>query len=456
MWPSAIILAGLLSSEASSRLLQKRWLNGNSASGTTDPDVTSDCQYWANEISSDDTCAELESYFDITITDLKAWNPSLLRDYCILIEDWSYCVEGPDVTSTPSATSGASTTGKVTFTEVSDFVGSTTPISTAKIEPSTTTTVTTTATYSGGIPSPTQSGLISTCSAYYYVRSEDTCYDIQDVYRDFTLSEFYIWNPSIMSGCSGLEPDYYVCVGVASSSSASSTATSSSPYSPQRTGTAANCNNYYFVENGDSCSAILSEYEISIAELYSWNPSIGADCSTMEYGYYVCVGVSASGSTGSTGSTPAKTTTALATTTSIVTSTTTTSTSSGPSPTQSGITTSCVSYYEAEKDDSCWSITTEKYAYLNQTEFIEWNPALGPDCVDLWVGYYYCVATTSVQPMPDIVSTCTQYYLVQSGDSCYSIEQENSITSADFYAWNPDVGTDCGALWSGYFVCIGA
>ncbi|KAL4977418.1 hypothetical protein BDW66DRAFT_158791 [Aspergillus desertorum] len=377
--------------------------HGNSATGTTDPDVTSDCQYWANDIDSDDTCAEIESYFGITMTDLKAWDPSLQRDYCV------------------------------------DFVGLTTPVDTVTTKPSTTTTTTTTtkATYPGGIPSPTQSGLTSTCNAYYLVQNGDTCYDIQDIYGDFTLSEFYSWNPSISSGCSGLEPGYYVCVGMASTSTASSTASSTSPYSPQRTGTAANCTEYYFVRKGDSCSTILSEYDISIAEFYSWNPTVGSDCSTMEYGYYVCVGVSAS------------------TSISTVTSTAPTSTSSGPSPTQSGITSSCVTYYGAEEGDSCWLITTGKFAYLNETEFIEWNPAVGSGCADLWVGYYYCVATTAVQPMPDIIGTCTQYYLVQTGDSCYSIEQEHSITSTEFYTWNPDVGTDCSALWSGYYVCVG-
>jgi hypothetical protein len=67
---------------------------------------------------------------------------------------------------------------------------------------------------------------------------------------------------------------------------------------------------------------------------------------------------------------------------------------------------------------------------------------VGSDCANLWLGYYYCVANTDVQPMPDIVSTCTEYYLVQSVDSFYSIEQDYSITSTDFYTWNPAVGDD--------------
>jgi hypothetical protein len=34
-----------------------------------------------------------------------------------------------------------------------------------------------------------------TCYDYYYVQNGDTCYDIQDLYGDFTLSQFYTWNP---------------------------------------------------------------------------------------------------------------------------------------------------------------------------------------------------------------------------------------------------------------------
>lgn len=49
---------------------------------------------------------------------------------------------------------------------------------------------------------------------------------------------------------------------------------------------------YYLVKSGDSCSAILSEYNITLAQFYSWNPSVGSDCTTMLSGYYYCVGVS--------------------------------------------------------------------------------------------------------------------------------------------------------------------
>ncbi|PYI34514.1 LysM domain protein [Aspergillus indologenus CBS 114.80] len=408
-----LVLSCLLAQAVASPRLQKRWLNGDTATGTTDPDVTGDCEYWANDISATDTCAELETYFDATVAELHAWNPSLLEDYCVLIEGWSYCVEGPAVTVTAAATTLAAAT--------------------ATSASATTVTTTSTTTYSGGVPSPTQSGLVGTCNAYYYVKSTDTCYTIQDLYLDFTLNEFYTWNPSISTGCVGLEPGYYVCVGVTGGTSSIATATttasvsSSSPYQPQQTGLTSKCDDYYYVNEGDDCTAGLEEFDITMAEFYAWNPAVGSDCNTMEYGYYVCVGVPA----------------------------TTTATTTGPSPTQTGIITNCTTYYEATANDSCWSIVTEKYAYLTEAEFLAWNPAVGSDCTGLWAGYYYCVATTTVAPMPNTIDTCTTYYLVAEGDSCYSIEQAYGISAADFVEWNPAVGSSCASLWKGYYVCVG-
>ncbi|KAJ5710539.1 LysM domain protein [Penicillium malachiteum] len=412
-----LTISCLLAHATASTRIQRRWLNGDAATGTTDPDVTDNCEFWANDISSTDTCAELESYFDASITELHAWNPSLLEDYCVLIEGWSYCVEGPAVTTTAAVATGTAVQ-VVSFYEVSDFVTSTTAASTPSSS-GTATTTTVTATYSGGIPSPTQSGLTTSCTKYYYVENGDTCYTIQDLYLDFTLDEFYSWNPSISSGCVGLEIGYYVCVDAGVSTSATATAsTSTSPYEPQQTGIVSTCDDYYYVNEGDSCSEILEDYDITLAEFYSWNPSVGSTCSGMAYGYYVCVGIPGV-------------------------------------PTQTGISSDCVTYYEAVSGDSCWSIVTNDYPYLTEAEFIDMNPAVGSDCSDLWVGYDYCVATTSIEPMPGIISTCDSYYLVESGDSCYSIEQAYSITAAEFVEWNPDVGSSCASLWEDYYVCVG-
>lgn len=45
--------------------------------------------------------------------------------------------------------------------------------------------------------------------------------------------------------------------------------------------------------------------------------------------------------------------------------------------------------------------------------------------------------------VPNMASGCTGFYLVQSGDSCWSIETAYNIAASDFEAWNPAVGTNC-------------
>lgn len=48
-----------------------------------------------------------------------------------------------------------------------------------------------------GTPSPIQPGLISTCDAYYFVEAGDYCSAIVSKFGNFTLSQFYTWNPYV-------------------------------------------------------------------------------------------------------------------------------------------------------------------------------------------------------------------------------------------------------------------
>lgn len=131
------------------------------------------------------------------------------------------------------------------------------------------------------------------------------------------------------------------------------------------------------------------------------------------------------------------------------------STSSGaPGPTGSGTVADCEIYYKAQSGDSCWSIVNEKYTYLTQALLTKWNPSLGAECT-LIKDQYYCVAIKTAQPMPGTVDTCTRWHLAADGDGCWSIEQEYGISATQFNGWNPRVGSDCANLWLGYYVCVG-
>lgn len=67
-------------------------------------------------------------------------------------------------------------------------------------------------------------------------------------------------------------------------------------------------------------------------------------------------------------------------------------------------------------------------------------------------------STTSITtPSPvqsDIAANCDTFYQVISGDSCYVVASTYGITLANFYSWNPAVGSSCPNLDVGDYVCV--
>lgn len=49
------------------------WTNGPTATGPTDADLATSCDYFANDVASGDTCEMVEDYFGITETQFENW-----------------------------------------------------------------------------------------------------------------------------------------------------------------------------------------------------------------------------------------------------------------------------------------------------------------------------------------------------------------------------------------------
>ncbi|KAL2834838.1 hypothetical protein BJY01DRAFT_252812 [Aspergillus pseudoustus] len=169
---------------------------------------------------------------------------------------------------------------------------------------STTTTIASSTTTTGSsitTPTPIEPGMVDNCTAFHLVVSGDTCADIA-ADAGISLSDFVSWNPGVGSDCSGLWLDYYVCVGAGSVSSSSSSSTVSTttaattgnvvstptPYEP---GIPDDCVGFHLVVSGDTCAEIASDSGITLDDFYSWNPTVGTNCSGLWLGYYVCVGI---------------------------------------------------------------------------------------------------------------------------------------------------------------------
>ncbi|RAK98561.1 uncharacterized protein BO80DRAFT_412501 [Aspergillus ibericus CBS 121593] len=230
---------------------------------------------------------------------------------------------------------------------------------------------------------PEQTGIAANCDAYYVVQKNDTCASIVAAFGNFTLTQFYSWNPAVGSSCADLDAGYAVCIGTTSSTSASSqtgTATTTTLSGTLEPSTDPQCTKYHKVVEGDNCVSIEAEYDITAAEFLAWNPTVGATCESLWLGYLVCVDAPY---TTTSSATPAATSTSTATST---------VTSSVPAVEPSTVA-DCTEYHLVVDGDDCETI--EAQYDITAAEFNEWNPYVGTGCESLWLGYYVCVDAPS-------------------------------------------------------------
>lgn len=229
---------------------------------------------------------------------------------------------------------------------------------------------------------------------------------------------------------------------------------------PTQLGMVSNCNKFFFVPRDTSCSSVLHSAQISLADLFRWNPSVTADCSGLWAEVNVCVGV-AGGATMTTTPKPSTTTPA----------------GNGvqtPQPTQPGMVTNCAKFHWVAKGVSCSQITS--YQKISLADFVKWNPTVGSDCRTMQADVNVCVgligATTTTnkptttttsgngiqtpQPtQPGMVTNCKKFHWVAEGVTCSQIISYQKITLANFVKWNTGVGANCNTMWSGTNVCVG-
>jgi len=228
---------------------------------------------------------------------------------------------------------------------------------------------------------------------------------------------------------------------------ATKSSTSAKVPEPQQPGIVSNCKSYYLVEKGETCSEVAAKNKISLSDFLEWNPKTGTDCNALLANAYACVSVTETKGS-SSAKPPAK----------------------KYSPTQAGIAKNCAKYALVGKTTTCKSIETQnKLSFAN---FYKWNPAVGKHCQGLKKGYYVCVgvekAATPTPTTPEnvtgnkapspvqkgITKSCNEYHRVSKGDTCSAVASEFNVDLAEFYEWNPAVGSKCENLWAGYYYCV--
>ncbi|KAL4998532.1 hypothetical protein BDV10DRAFT_201217 [Aspergillus recurvatus] len=389
-----------------------------------DPDTTSYCTWWWDNDGSI-PCSDMPAFWGITLEEFLRWNPSITASCGNFLAEHSYCVEA--------------------FGEP---------------EPTSTTATTTT---TAGPPGETQPGQIETCNRWDLVQSGDSCDTFTAKYPGVTLEDLIAWNSEIGAQCQYLWVGYYICTGVSgftpTVTTTTATATSTNGVTtptPTQPGMVSNCDAFHLVEAGDSCATIASSNGITQAQFLEWNEGVGAGCSSLWLGYYVCVSTLDVDPTSTI-------TTATSTSTNGVTT---------PTPIRPGMVGNCDAFHMVVDGDGCTAIA-QQYG-ISMSQLVNYNPEVKADCSGLWLGYYVCVSIIGVEPTttitttstatngistptptrPGMVSNCDAFYNVQSGDECAVIARNHGISVNQLYTWNTQIGTDCSGLWAGYYVCV--
>ncbi|KXJ85378.1 hypothetical protein Micbo1qcDRAFT_128179 [Microdochium bolleyi] len=173
------------------------------------------------------------------------------------------------------------------------------------------------------------------------------------------------------------------------------------------------CSFSTFASQGDTCVSMANDWGISKAQFQLWNT---VDCNkALQAGKEYCLlweGDNPPGSSATTGPSPTSTATSASTSKPSTTTAPTTQPTGGsdaPSPTQDGIVSGCecsevrqachCKYHKAVSGDTCQGIVT-KYGGFTLAQFYTWNPAVGSSCGGLWLDYYYCVGVAGTPTGP--------------------------------------------------------
>ncbi|KAF5253349.1 hypothetical protein FANTH_1761 [Fusarium anthophilum] len=381
------------------------------------PGTTQSCASWYDNDGSL-PCELIPYAWNLSLEDLIRWNPSITAECGNFKEGFSYCIQEKEVPVPVSSTTTKFTTAPPSSTTL-------VPSKTTPTKPSTT------AVGGNGVetPNPIQPGMVSNCNKFYFVEQGDNCNAVSSKHG-ITLAQFTTWNPKLGTGCSGLWADVWVCVSVIGH-----TATPTQSTKPT---------------NGiETPSPIQAEnyYKLPLKDFYSWNPAVGTNCQSLLVDYWVCVSV-----VGWTAPTPTTPSNGITT----------------PTPIQTGMTKNCNKFHTIKSTTTCASI--QDYYKISFADFYAWNPAIGSTCTSLLVGYNVCVGIIGQQPSPTstgngittptpiqagMTKSCNKFHTIKSTTTCSSIQNYYKISFADFYAWNPAIGSKCTALWVDYNVCVG-
>lgn len=281
------------------------------------------------------------------------------------------------------------------------------------------------------------------CKHFHQVAADENCQTILGIYAYITEDQFFEWNPVLNGDCNGLWANNWYCVGAYDGNNNPMPPTVTATPSPIPTKSPNDCAAWYFTTDDDTCDIIVSIFgTFGLEDFTAWNPSVFDDCSDITQNTWYCVGKADTPTTRTSGApTPTE--------------------PAGEMPTQAGISGNCTAYWLVSEEDTCKSIAAANA--ITEESLKTWNQALGSECDGLKSDYYVCVSVDTYDPVttlpPTQVSTktsttqasittsgsqpittpspvrdgmasdCRRFYLMQSGDLCWSMAAAAGITT---------------------------
>ncbi|EWG47506.1 hypothetical protein FVEG_07588 [Fusarium verticillioides 7600] len=213
--------------------------------------TTKDCEKF-HFVKSTTTCASIEEYYNLPFTTFKSWNPAVGNKCQSLLANYWVCVKAkgwkPSTPTKPSKPANGIET-----------------------------------------PAMIQPGMTTSCNKFHEVKKTTTCASIQEYYK-ITMEQISKWNPAVGSKCTALWAGYSVCVEVIGQKpSPTKPSNGIKTPSPVQDGVTKSCKKFHMVQKTTTCASIQNYYKITMAQLYKWNPAIGAKCTNLWANYNVCV-----------------------------------------------------------------------------------------------------------------------------------------------------------------------
>ncbi|KAF2087247.1 carbohydrate-binding module family 50 protein [Saccharata proteae CBS 121410] len=132
----------------------------------------------------------------------------------------------------------------------------------------------------------------SDCTAFYTVQPDDTCGTIGDLFANFTISQFYKWNPSIGPTCLGLQAYVPVCINTpwytfvppVQADYGTVEDADDTPI-PQMPNIIQSCTEYEYVGADQTVSSMAEQNDFPVEDFALWNGNATGPWAN----YWVCV-----------------------------------------------------------------------------------------------------------------------------------------------------------------------